>query len=81
MLRFHMGIDSAEIICIGDTLWERHPDRFTDDFETNQRQVLQLTDVESKRVRKRIAGYLTRRARESATDRRSDSQEQTRIQI
>ena len=35
-----------------------YPDTFTDDFETNKRLIEQLTDVESKKVRNRIAGYL-----------------------
>ena len=33
-------------------------DTFTDDFETNKRLVEQFTDVGSKKVRNRIAGYL-----------------------
>jgi small subunit ribosomal protein S17e len=35
-----------------------YEDTFTDDFETNKRLVEQLTDVNSKKVRNRIAGYL-----------------------
>ena len=35
-----------------------YPDTFTDDFETNKRLVEQFTDVSSKKVRNRIAGYL-----------------------
>lgn len=37
-----------------------YPDTFTDDFETNKRLVEQLTDVGTKKVRNRIAGYLVR---------------------
>ncbi|MFW9810025.1 MAG: 30S ribosomal protein S17e [Candidatus Thorarchaeota archaeon] len=37
-----------------------YPDTFTDDFETNKRLVEQLTDVKTKTVRNRIAGYLVR---------------------
>ncbi len=37
-----------------------YPDTFTDDFESNKRLVEQLTDVQSKKVRNRIAGYLVR---------------------
>jgi small subunit ribosomal protein S17e len=37
-----------------------YPDAFTDDFETNKRLVEQLTDVGTKKVRNRIAGYLVR---------------------
>jgi small subunit ribosomal protein S17e len=35
-----------------------YPDTFTDDFETNKRLVEQLTDVMTKKVRNRIAGYV-----------------------
>ena len=35
-----------------------YPDEFTVDFETNKRLVEQFTDVSSKTVRNRIAGYL-----------------------
>ncbi len=55
-----MTLNAKEIINIGDTLLQRHPDRFTDSFETNCRRVSTLTDVESRRVRNRIAGYITR---------------------
>ena len=35
-----------------------YPNEFTKDFETNKRLVEQYTDVKSKKVRNRIAGYL-----------------------
>lgn len=37
-----------------------YPDEFTADFETNKRLVEQYTDVKTKKVRNRIAGYLVR---------------------
>ncbi|MFW9963806.1 MAG: 30S ribosomal protein S17e [Candidatus Sifarchaeia archaeon] len=37
-----------------------YPDTLTDDFESNKRLVEQFTDVRSKKVRNRIAGYLVR---------------------
>jgi len=55
-----MTLNAEEIINIGETLLQRHPDRFTDSFETNRHRVSALTDVESRRVRNRIAGYITR---------------------
>jgi small subunit ribosomal protein S17e len=61
-----MTANSEEIISIGDSLLQRHPGRFTDDFEENKHRVEKLTDVESKRVRNRIAGYITRRRKEQA---------------
>lgn len=42
-------------------LLERYPNAFNTDFETNKDSVEQLTNVESKSVRNRIAGYITRR--------------------
>lgn len=39
-------------------LLQLYPDTFTDDFETNKRLVEQFTDVSTKKVRNRIAGYL-----------------------
>jgi len=41
-------------------LLEIYPDKFTDDFETNKRLVQELTDITSKTVRNRVAGYITR---------------------
>lgn len=40
------------------SLLAQYPDTFTDDFETNKRLVEQFTEVDSKRIRNRIAGYL-----------------------
>jgi small subunit ribosomal protein S17e len=59
-----MASNSSEIISIGDTLLERHPASFTEDFEETKHRVEQLTDVEAKRVRNRIAGYITRKKKE-----------------
>jgi len=41
-------------------LLETYPDKFTTDFETNKRLVAELTNIQSKRVRNRVAGYITR---------------------
>ena len=41
-------------------LLEMYPDLFTEDFEHNKRVVSQLVEVESKKLRNQIAGYLTR---------------------
>lgn len=53
-------LNAEEIINIGDSLLQRYPDSFTDRFEDNKYRVANLTDVESRRVRNRIAGYITR---------------------
>ncbi|RLE56975.1 MAG: 30S ribosomal protein S17e [Candidatus Methanomethylicota archaeon] len=41
-------------------LLERFPDSFSEDFEANKKLVAELTDIPSKRLRNRIAGYITR---------------------
>ena len=41
-------------------LLELYPDKFTTDFEHNKKMVQELTNITSKRVRNRIAGYLVR---------------------
>lgn len=43
----------------GERLLAEYPEAFTDDFEHNKRSVSALTNVESKAVRNRIAGYVT----------------------
>jgi small subunit ribosomal protein S17e len=40
---------------------ERYPDAWGTDFEHNKDMVTELTNVESKGVRNRIAGYVTRK--------------------
>jgi len=41
------------------TLLEKYPDLFTTDFQHNKRVVMELIDTYSKRLRNRIAGYIT----------------------
>lgn len=41
-------------------LIEKHPGKFTSDFEANKTTVNDLVDSRSKRLRNRIAGYVTR---------------------
>lgn len=40
-------------------LVERFPDKFTKDFENNKKFVETLTNINSKKVRNRVAGYTT----------------------
>ncbi len=40
-------------------LLESYPELFTDSFEHNKIVVRKLVDVESKRVKNKIAGYIT----------------------
>lgn len=41
-------------------LLRKHEDLFTGDFQTNKELVEQLTDIDSKLLRNRVAGYATR---------------------
>ena len=56
-----MAIKPKYVKQIGNLLLERYPQAFNTDFETNKENVTQLTNVESKSVRNRIAGYVTRK--------------------
>jgi small subunit ribosomal protein S17e len=44
----------AKILC------EEHGEKFTDSFDHNKVMVNKLSDVESKKIRNWIAGYVTR---------------------
>ena len=41
-------------------LAEKYPDEFNTDFENNKRKVEELTDVPTRKMRNKIAGYLVR---------------------
>ena len=56
-----MAIKPAYVKKTGKTLLERYPDAFGHDFEHNKDVVTKLTNIESKGVRNRIAGYITRK--------------------
>jgi small subunit ribosomal protein S17e len=43
----------------GDELIEKFEDRFTTDFETNKKVVEEVALISTKRLRNRIAGYIT----------------------
>ena len=43
----------------GTILLNRYPEAFTKDFDQNKESVTKLTNIESKGVRNRIAGYVT----------------------
>ncbi|MBD3407098.1 MAG: 30S ribosomal protein S17e [Candidatus Lokiarchaeota archaeon] len=55
------------------TLFQWYPDEFTVDFETNKRLVEQYTDVKSKIVRNRLAGYLVRLVRRRIADEEAEA--------
>ncbi|MCD6139566.1 MAG: 30S ribosomal protein S17e [Thermococcus sp.] len=44
-------------------LFNRYPNEFARDFEHNKKKVEELTNITSKTMRNRIAGYVTRLVR------------------
>ena len=58
-----MAIKPTYVKKTGRILMERYPDAFGPDFEHNKELVAELTNIESKGVRNRIAGYVTRKQR------------------
>lgn len=54
-----MAIKPAYVKKTATILLERYPRAFSDDFEHNKELVAELTNIESKGVRNRIAGYVT----------------------
>jgi small subunit ribosomal protein S17e len=47
-------------------LLEEHDDEFSTEFATNKELVTKYTDVESKVIRNRVAGYIVRQLRVKA---------------
>ncbi|MFC6961568.1 30S ribosomal protein S17e [Halocatena marina] len=56
-----MAIKPAYVKKTATVLLERYSDAFNDDFDRNKDLVTELTNIESKEVRNRIAGYITRK--------------------
>jgi len=56
-----MAIKPDYVKKTGKLLMERYPDAFGADFEHNKDVVTELTNIESKGVRNRIAGYVARK--------------------
>ena len=61
-----MPIKPAYVKRISRELMERYPEKFSDDFDENKETVTLVTNVGSKRVRNRIAGYVTRKNRKTS---------------
>ncbi len=47
-------------------LLEEHEDVFSTDFVQNKENVVKFTDIESKEIRNRVAGYIVRQLRVKA---------------
>ncbi len=56
-----MGIKPSYIKTIGNDLVVKQRANFTSNFEENKQQLEKSAVIESKRVRNRVAGYITRK--------------------
>jgi len=54
-------VKPAYIKDIAIELLKKYPDKFTGDFDHNKKMVSLLTNITSKKVRNRVAGYITRK--------------------
>ncbi|MFQ5761715.1 MAG: 30S ribosomal protein S17e [Candidatus Bathyarchaeia archaeon] len=58
-------VKTAFIKRISIVLMEKWPNEFSADFEANKALVSKFTDVQSKKIRDQVAGYITKRKRAS----------------
>ncbi|WP_298668294.1 30S ribosomal protein S17e [uncultured Methanofollis sp.] len=56
-----MGIKPTYIKSLGNELMAKNAGRFTGDFSENKQIVTEVSIIESKRVRNRVSGYITRK--------------------
>lgn len=56
-----IGVKPTYIKNVGDRLIQERPGVFGVDFDENKKLVSEHTDVESKVIRNRVAGYITRK--------------------
>jgi small subunit ribosomal protein S17e len=56
-----MGIKPTYIKALGLELLENYGNRFSNNFDENKQIVAEVTTIESKRVRNRVAGFVTRK--------------------
>jgi len=54
-------VKPAYIKVIARELLKKYPDVFTNSFDENKKLVAELTNIKSKTVRNRVAGYITRK--------------------
>lgn len=48
---------------LASEILEKYPDKFTTDYETNKKLLAELADIPSKKLKNRIAGYISRMKR------------------
>ena len=56
-----MGIKPSYIKTIGTELLLKQRDNFSNSFDANKQQLATSAAIDSKRVRNRVAGYITRK--------------------
>jgi len=56
-----MGIKPSYIKTIGTALLSTQKENFSNNFDTNKQQLASSASIDSKRVRNRVAGYITRK--------------------
>jgi small subunit ribosomal protein S17e len=54
-------VKPSYIKVIAMELMKRYPDIFTGNFDENKKLVTEYTNIRSKTIRNRVAGYITRR--------------------
>jgi len=59
------NIYTRDIKRIGQQIYELYKDQITLDYAKNKELVKQVLDAYSKKVRNRVAGYVTRRAKQA----------------
>lgn len=53
------NIKTSFVKRVGRTLFEKHGDKFTEDYSKNKEIIKGLIDIKSKKLRNTIAGYVT----------------------
>lgn len=66
---YNLGtIKPTYIKTIALDLLREYTDEFSGNFDTNKQLVTQFTDIKSKKIRNRVAGYITRRVNRGRTE-------------
>jgi small subunit ribosomal protein S17e len=53
------NIKTSFVKRVGKQLYDRHADKFTEDYSKNKALIKELIDIRSKKLRNIIAGYIT----------------------
>ena len=56
-----MGIKPSYIKNLGTELLTKQRENFSNDFDANKQQLAKSATIDSKRVRNRVAGFITRK--------------------